>query len=323
MRRRTALWVGSGAGVLLVFAAGCAGGDDRICNADADCASAICNPDGTCEPPADAGPGDGGGGGGDTGPGADGGPAHDAPSADSGGDAGAVGCAPNHDGVIERLEVPLRAGLRATFRATTGATVSTAGEPLTGGMRRWDFSTALPGDHDVLIELAPLDGQWFAADFPGASYWSRLSEREELLGVFELGASEILLRGVVSPEAGLTRTSVEHDPPVTVLHFPLQMGARWSTNATVSGLSLGFFATWTERYEQEVDARGELLTPFGTFPVLRVRITLTRVVGLLTTVVRSFAFVSECFGTVATVVSDDNESRVEFTSAAEIRRLAP
>ena len=60
-----------------------------------------------------------------------------------------------------------------------------------------------------------------------------------------------------------------------------------------------------------------------TFEVLRVRTELERTVGLLTTTVRTFAFVSECFGTVATVTSEDDEDQVEFSRAAEVRRLAP
>jgi len=41
----------------------------------------------------------------------------------------------------------------------------------------------------------------------------------------------------------------------------------------------------------------------------------------LVTVRRTFLFVSECFGVVAAVVSQDNELATEFTHAAELRRL--
>jgi hypothetical protein len=108
-----------------------------------------------------------------------------------------------------------------------------------------------------------------------------------------------------------------------MLRFPLAEGAAWTTEAAVTGVSLGLPATYGERYESAVDARGELVTPYGTFPVLRVRTTLTRTVGLVPTVTRSFAFVSECFGTVATVRSNPGEAALEFTQAAEVRRLAP
>ena len=57
--------------------------------------------------------------------------------------------------------------------------------------------------------------------------------------------------------------------------------------------------------------------------MLRVRVTLVRTVGVIPTTTRSFLFVSECFGTVASITSGDGESRAEFTRAAEVRRLAP
>ncbi len=57
--------------------------------------------------------------------------------------------------------------------------------------------------------------------------------------------------------------------------------------------------------------------------VQRVRVKLTRTVAFTPTVTRSFLFVAECFGTVATLTSQPNESANEFSSAAEVRRLAP
>jgi len=299
----------------------CADGMDRVCNADADCASGACRPDGTCEPPA---AGDAGGG--VDGAVHDAGPAPPDAGRDAGVpdvDAGPAGCVPDRDGVIRREEVPLGPGLRATFRVARDARFDTAGEPLGDGMRRWDVSGDLAGDHDVLVETRHLDGAWYADDFPGASYASRLSDGEDLLGVFELTGASLLLRGVVSPEGGLDRTNVSHDPEVETLSFPLELGARWSTDATVTGISSGVVATWRERYESEVDARGELETPFGTFDVLRVRVVLRRTVGVVTKVVRTYLFVSECFGTVASIVSRDDEPREEFTRASELRRIAP
>ena len=310
----------------LSVAVGCAGGEDRVCSADADCASLMCLPDGTCAPlPGDDAGADGPDGGGGIDSGAEPGDGGLVPPADAtlDRDAAIPGCAPNRDGRIERAEVPLRAGLRATVRVATYVTVDTSGEVLSDGTRRWDLTGPYDGDRDALIETMPLDDWWFAGDYPGASYAAELSVREDLLGIFEISASDLVLRGVASPDEGATRTRVTHDPPVTTLAFPLAQGDSWSTDATVSGLASGVFATWREQYESTVDARGELLTPFGTFPVLRVQIVLTRTVGFLVTVIRTFAFVSECFGTVATVTSRDDETRTDFTEAAELRRLAP
>jgi hypothetical protein len=40
-------------------------------------------------------------------------------------------------------------------------------------------------------------------------------------------------------------------------------------------------------------------------------------------VVQSHAFVSECFGVVANVMSQDQETATDFSNVAELRRLAP
>ncbi|MBI5479648.1 MAG: hypothetical protein HY906_12365, partial [Deltaproteobacteria bacterium] len=241
---------------------------------------------------------------------------------DAGGDGAPITCSPDDDGVITRAEMPLKAGLHATFRVATDAVVDTAGTPQGSG-RRWDLTAALDGDHALLSETRPLAGTWFAGKFGGATYAARLSDGNDLLGVFEVTADALLLRGVVSPDDGLTRTELTYDPPVTVLAFPLQSDATFSTTSIVSGLASGLWSAYGEKYESQVDAEGELRTPFGDFHVLRVRTVLTRTVAMIPTVSRTFAFVTDCFGTVATVRSRDNETAVEFTQAAEVWRLSP
>ncbi|MEZ4314015.1 MAG: hypothetical protein R3F14_38830, partial [Polyangiaceae bacterium] len=87
-------------------------------------------------------------------------------------------------------------------------------------------------------------------------------------------------------------------------------------------LASGVFASYTETYTSKVDAHGKAMTPYADFPVLRVGTDLTRVgVGIYLTT-RTYAFVTECFGNVATVVSQYNETGEEFTSTSEVRRLS-
>lgn len=286
---------------------GCSSGDGRQCASNADCASGFCRLDGTCAPL----------GGPDGAPGPDGGPAAD------GGDGGTALCQPDHDGVITRAEVPVAAGRRATFRVALDAPVDTGGQLQNDGSRRWDLATGLSGDHDVEVELAPIAGQWFAGAFPGATYATRLSDTEELLGVFEATEQALLLRGVVSSAGGASRTELVYDPPVQVLRFPIGNDAAWHTESTVSGQASGVWSYYSEDYDSQVDALGQLATPYGTFPVKRVRVELTRTVGATVVTTRTFAFVAECYGTVASVVSEAYESEVEFNQAAEVRRLAP
>lgn len=254
----------------------------------------------------------------DAGPGGDDG-------VDQGGDMGTepVICRPNNDGVITRQEVPLRAGLSATYRvATDVAEVSTAGEDHGDGTRTWDLSGMFRGDARVIVEARDPGGQWFSPDFPRATYMTQLSQSSSLLGLFEITAEDLRLLGVASPEDGFYETNVEYEPAVRTLAFPLEMGKSWEDASSVTGKFNGGFVSYSEDYTSQVDARGTLKTPYGDFEVLRVRVELERTVGFLTTTTRTYLFVSECFGTVGTIVSEDDESEVEFTAAAEVRRLA-
>ena len=314
----------AGALALAGGAGACSGSDAVACHSGADCASGACTAQGQCVPVGASG-GPASGSGDDAGSLAETGASTDRDAASSAaGDGAATGaCAPNHDGVIDRAEVPLAAGLRATFRTARDVDVDTAGKKMTDGTRRWDWSGALAGDHDLLIETIDPAGQWFSADFAGATYVARLSDSSDLLGVFQLDASSLSLRGVVSPTSGVSQTKVTDAPAVASLAFPLQAGKSWTSHATVSGQASGVYAYYTEDYASSVDATGELATPLGSFQVLRVATTLTRTVGGFPTTTRSFAFVSECYGVVAHVVSNDNETQAEFTHAAEIQRIAP
>lgn len=296
------------AGALFVA---CADGR-QSCRIGADCPSGVCMSDGTCQSARDAGRDvsvleDGGG--------------SDAPiePVDAGplDDGGARLCTPDHDGTITRAEVPLRAGLRANFRIAEDVTVSTSGTT-------WDYAGSYAGDRDELVELTAPTGAWWASEFSTATHAARLSAASENLGVFQITDDALLLLGVVSPEAGLTQTRLTYDPPVRVLAFPLTSGSTFTTRSTVSGQALGVVAAYTEEYTSVVDAAGTLRTPFGEVDALRVRTEMTRTSGFATLErLRQFAFVSECFGIAAVVASQSFETDVEFTDAAELRRLAP
>jgi hypothetical protein len=296
------------------------GGGAVICRVNADCASNVCLPDGTCLPAgddadvADADP---------TTPDAD----PTAPDAGPAADAATAVCSPSGDFQITRAENPVKPGLEATFRVAVDATIpSTAGSAGPGGRRAWDLAGALAGDTAMLLETLPVEGQWFADDFAGATYAIRLSETSDLLGVFELTDTALLLRGVVSPQKTGAYTELTYTPPATILSYPVEKGKSWSSTSEVTGTASGvpIVGFTSEKYESLVEYEGTLATPFGQFDrVVRVTTKLTRTVGLQTTIKQSHAFVTECFGTVATITSKDNPASKEFTSAAEVRRLAP
>jgi hypothetical protein len=238
-------------------------------------------------------------------------------------DMGSGVCTPNLDGQITQAEVPTMTGAFATYRVATDATISTAGEDDGDGGRIWDLSGMLPGDRRLLVEAQAPEGRWFSTDFPDASYVARLSESSDLLGIFKIAPGELQLLGVVSPAEGFTATKLKYNPPVVTLKYPLTEGSSWSTESAVSGSAQGFPVSYRETYSSQVDAEGRMKTPYAEFPVLRVRTELERVVGFSTTAVRTYIFVTECFGSVATITSEDNEADVEFTTAKEVRRLTP
>lgn len=288
--------------LLCSMSAACGGSSGATCEVDDDCASGFCKADGTCgdaEP--DAGTGDG----------------------DGGVDGPTGVCAPNHDGVIELAELPFAAGRTGTFRVATDATWNTAGVAMTNGQRRWDLSGALANDEDHQLILAAPAGAWWAAAFPAATYSTTLASTSDLRGVFEVGATHLDLLGVVSPDGGSLRTELEYDAPARILEVPLQAGSTWTSESTVSGTAQGFVTVYTEEYESHVDQLGTMVTPYGEFPVMRVATTLIRTVNFTPVRTRTFTWIAECFGPVATATSKNFETSDEFTDIAEVRRLAP
>jgi hypothetical protein len=311
-----------GAVLLCWLGAACGTSGGRQCNVGADCASGACNADGTCVAVAggDAG-GDGSSEGG--GPVGDGSPIMGADGASTF-DAG--GCPANHDGVLTHDEVPLAAGLKATFRVATSETIDTSGGKNADGTRTWDFTGKLASDQDVIVETLSVTGAWYAKDFATATYASKLSQSQATLGVFNYGTDSLGLIGVVSPTNGTAMdTELTYAPSVPILKFPFMKDSAWTTTAQVSGKLNGtaLLTSYTEKYESTVDATGTLKTPFASFPVLRVGTVLTQTFGVIVTVTRTFAWVTECYGTVAKATSTSNETLPEFTQAAELLRLAP
>jgi hypothetical protein len=285
-----------------IAVAACGGSSGTVCTLDTDCPSHFCKADGTCGPvEIDAAVGS------------------DAPI-----DGTSSLCTPDHDGHITLAELPLVAGQMATFRIATNATIDTAGTSNPDGSRTWDLSAQLSGDADVSVALAAPAGSWWAGDFTSATYDTPLTSTSNLIGVFSVSATAVSLPGVVSPDSGATATELTYSPPAKILALPITAGATWTSTSTISGTAQGVIASYSEKYTSRVDQVGTMKTPYGTFPVLRVATDLDRTslgVTILTT--RTFAWVAECFGPIATITSQNNETGSEFTSAAEVRRLAP
>ena len=298
----------------------CATYAEPKCQVGADCKSGICNADGTCAPVPSGSSASGTGGAATS--------ASSSTGAGATGTGGSVACVPNNDGTITRQEVPLAAGLHATFSVTGGVTYDTTGIQQPDGSRVWDLTVAFPGDHPLVLDTLAIDpAAWYAGAFPGASYAARLSEQTanaDLLGIFKLTDSALLLLGVASTMSGPKATKLIYTNPIVVLAFPLTKDKTWTTHSDVTGMVQGIMigGVYTEDYTSTVDAHGTLKTPYADFPVLRVQTKFFRFLNGFPTTKYTDTFVTECFGTVGTLISKDNETSAEFTSDAELWRFS-
>jgi hypothetical protein len=237
---------------------------------------------------------------------------------------GGPACRGNLDGVIDRSEVVFVPGAEARYRINPlglGVRVSTAGTTGSDGTRTWDF-TAMEGEL-VSLQLAAVEGQWFAPQFVGAQYAARLDPRESTLGVYRATDTAVELLGAAG-ERESPRTLLRYDAPIALLRFPLRLGDRWSATATtVDGTIDGTPVASRDTYELHVDARGEVRLGILTFrDALRLRIEVTQRFPAGPGRRRiQYLWLTECYGEVARITSPDGQVELEFTTAQEFRRL--
>ena len=254
-------------------------------------------------------------------------------------DAG-PGCMANKDGVITHDEVPLGPGLKATFDVATGEMIDTGGAKNADGTYAWDFSGKLASDQSVIVQTLAPTGTYWAKDFPKATYASKLSQEDTLLGVFDYGTAALSLLGDVSPTktGGTSDTELTYDTPIPILKFPFKKDDTWTTTSNAGGTYQGttiLSTYYNEKYETKVDKVGTVKTPFATFQALRVATLLTQDVtgpGFIHTytLTRTYAWVTECYGTIAKATSKSASQTVtapaapieDFTDSAELMRLS-
>jgi hypothetical protein len=230
------------------------------------------------------------------------------------------------DYTVDREEFPLTAGQTAHFRiadSEAGLPVDLAGTDCAEG-KCWDLSGARDGDADAVVELMPVDGLWFADDFPGATYVSYVDREQGWLGVFRLTDDALQLMGTASAAEGEMKTT--YDPPVDLYRFPLHPGDHWTIETSQSGyLNFGVPIFTNDTYNITAAAHGEVETPQGTFRAVQVVAQVSQAVPFTflgnDRIVHTF--VSECFGIIARVVSEADETEVNFARASRIERLAP
>jgi hypothetical protein len=235
----------------------------------------------------------------------------------------APACTPNNDGVIARSELQLRAGLAARYLVNpVGTTVTVAPEGrATPNGPEWDF-TSTAGEV-VELSLIPVDTAWFAASFPGATYATVTDLGSRTLGIFRVTDSALEIMGYASEQPN--QTLLVYDRPIQSLKLPIQLGDGWiSTGRVTNGKLNGQPFASTDTYRISVDARGTAQLPYLTLDgTLRIQVQLTQTLpgGLPVTRIQ-YLFFHECAGEVGRMASPPGETNPDFTTAAELRRLA-
>ncbi len=299
-----------------LLAAGCVG-DTIGCRDDGDCAGQACVA-GQCRP--FAGADLAGAGVPDLGPA---GPTRDLATPIPDGwspDALAAACTFNGDGVLDRSEAPFIPGLGGLF--AVNASGSTVAVNLNAQNGVWDFSAPVSGETKVFDQLLSPGGTWWAADFPTATHAERVEDGQAVWGVYRATSTALQLLGLVSDDDGLTKTELTYATPIDVLRFPLHVGDQWTSDSDVTGTYSGAFFAAHETYTFVADQRGTTKVAAGSFDTIRLRTNYQQVYGFLITTRVMYLHLAECYGAVARVRSQDDESSNDFSTAAEYRRLA-
>lgn len=241
----------------------------------------------------------------------------------SGADGGAR-CVPNNDGIIERAELPYVVGAQVIFAVnedgSTVMPVNTAGAMGASGWE-WDFSATRATDRRTLDEVQAPTGKWWSSLYPSATFALPINRASSLSAVYHSTDSALQILATVSRDTGIT--NVAFNPAIDAIRFPLRVGSTWTVTSAGNGLYNGVGTSTVNSYRFTVDKRGTVLTPATRFDALRLRMELDQTVTgtVIRRTVRTYLYLSECWGLVARIASQDNETAVEFTTASEYRRL--
>lgn len=246
------------------------------------------------------------------------------------GDPTPLGCTPNLDGQIDSTELTPAVGVPVSFLVSPAGTtraVDVAGQVSAEGQRVWDWSADVPSDQLAVLEAQALGGQWFADSFPGGQFVTPVDAGGRTLGVYIHDERALWLLGIASatPDPAEGRTLLVYDDPVALYRFPIAPGAEYVSVGEVRDATLrGLPYAGRDVYEVRVDATGRLELPdigFDQVHRVRTRVTVEPAAGMPVSQ-RQVSFLFECFGEVARATSQNGETEENFTTAAEVRRLA-
>lgn len=243
-----------------------------------------------------------------------------------------LGCVPNVDGRIDAHEVKPTLGVAARFRVARNRTVDQAGAVAASGVRVWDWAWSAAAEQTLQVAAAPLDGQWYVAQFPvgatGAVQFAVPFDADGTLdAVYRHDSAGVWLLGMASREIAPIggQTLLVYEEPVQVLKFPLLIHDTWSAKGVLSKAKLyGLPYAATDVYTFAADAAGVMELPdISVDQAIRVRtkVQTTAIAGKPVERVQT-QFFFECLGEVARAVPEAKQTDPNFSLAAEIRRLA-
>lgn len=238
-------------------------------------------------------------------------------------------CLPNLDGRLEASELKAALGVPVSLLVSpAGAhrTVDLAGGVDAQGHRVWDFASDYSDDQVAKLSASALTGKWFASAFPTGQYVVPIDLGGTVLGVYSDDGANLLLHGVASatenPPEG--KTLLPYIAPIALYRYPLEVGKSWvSAGELRNGTLRGLPYAGRDTYEVSIDQAGRLELPDLAFTQAlrsKTHVTIEPVAGP-TVSRRQVSWLFECFGEVARAVSLDNETRDDFTTTSELRRL--
>lgn len=238
-------------------------------------------------------------------------------------------CVPNLDGQIDPEELSAAIGVPASFLVSPPGeerTVDVEGKADETGAPIWEFSQDFASDQQAFIEASTLTDKWYKASFPTGEFAAPVDAAGSLEGVYLHTDEALFLLGVASREEDPKKgqTLLVYEPPIGLYQFPIEPGKSWIASGNVQdGVAFGLPFAGKDTYEVEVGPTGTLELFDYTFEqVHRVKMHIVQEPSVGQSVsTRQSQFLFECFGEVARATSRPGETKDDFTTAAEVRRL--
>lgn len=238
-------------------------------------------------------------------------------------------CVPDLNGRIDAAELTAAIGVPASFLVSPSGeerSVDVKGKADETGAPIWDFSQDFASDQQAFIEASALSGKWYADSFPTGEFAAPVDAAGSLEGVYRHADDALYLLGVASKEEQPKKgqTLLVYDTPIGLYQFPIEPGKKWvASGNVVDGMALGLPYAGRDTYEVEVGPTGTLELFDYTFEqVHRIKLHIVQEPAVGKSVsTRQSQYLFECFGEVARATSKPDETKDDFTTAAEVRRL--